>query len=224
MRLERFQVACDRNPGCDRGASRGNRGIAEVPVFALALAENGSVSNLMRRGDSQHMLICDCRYWTGRGSRGRFDYGQTVFCFEIRADDSPGFCLRPQLATPTQKLAALGFRLQKLPLAMSRPLLDDKRKCLLDATMASLSDPGIHFPDRPSFSARSHLRGPDSEIDKKLIGAGLVDFFLQQHEPLLRVEKVGLWLAVYRHNMLIRPEGLTQALKEAESVKSLFSR
>ena len=88
--------------------------------------------------------------------------------------------------------------------------------------MEDLEDKGIEFVDHPAFSARYQLNGPEPGAVKGVFRPSVVEFFEEQREPLPYVEKAGKWLVTYRRDVLVKPDELSEALSDANSVRGLF--
>lgn len=201
-----------------------DEGLTNIPIFSLASLRHGEISNLLRgQGGSFSIVICDYHYWTGGGGR-RFDYKQTVFCFDVQGTQLTDFSLRPRLSPVERDMLTFGLRLARAPATWAKPLLGKRTSELLDRALAAVEEKGVEFPGHPGFSARYQLRASDAEAAEALFQEGIVEAFEQQpqREALVSVEKAGNWLVVYRKNVLVKPEALGTALNEAISFRALF--
>jgi hypothetical protein len=205
------------------GRSLLEEGIAQVPIFALASIRQGELSNLLRgEVGSSPLIACDCHYWTGHAGTGRSDHEQTVFCFRMGDESLPDFILRPRRNVVDQKLVSFGLGLAKIPAGMVKKALGNSRTEPWNRVIEGLEDKGIEFVDHPAFSARYQLNGSEPEAVKGVFRPSVLEFFEEQREPLPCVEKAGKWLVTYRRDVLVKPDELSQALSDANSVRGLF--
>jgi hypothetical protein len=206
----------------DRGFLQ--EGASEIPLFRLAALGQFELTNLMKgRAGAYSAAICDYHYWTGSGGTGqRFDYEQTVFCFEMKRGRLPDFTLVPQMNVADRKMVALGLKVNKIPVAMFGPLMGRAQAKLFKTVMAATEDKGIEFADHPEFSARYRLQASEAEAVRSIFRAGVIEVFERQQPPLPSVAKAGNWFVVYRKNVLVKPADLGDALNEAASIRTLF--
>lgn len=132
-------------------------GIADVPLFALTAIGRFELTNLMSgRVGAESVVVCDYHYWTGSttNSRTRFDYAQTLFCFDLKGSHLPDFSLAPRVNAAERKMLNLGTQLATVPIAMFSPLIGGARAELFKKIVATAADPGVEFSEHPSFSVR----------------------------------------------------------------------
>ena len=96
-------------------------GLSEIPLFTLAsLGRQSAISNVMRgEAKGTRMIICDYHYWTGSTASQRFDYSQTVACFQLKKQ-LPSFALRP-------RGGALKSGMERLGLNIARTMVDQNK-------------------------------------------------------------------------------------------------
>lgn len=201
------------------GASLLDEGVGEAPIFALARMRHSRLSNLMRGKAGQlEIAICDYHYWTGKGSGDQIDEEQTVFCFDLKANRLPDFTLRPRTRESVRKLEKLGLNPTAFPAAEKEQVKSE----FLRALVERIEGKGIEIPGHPAFSGRYRIQARDTLAANAMFSLKVLEFFERECEPLCSVEKAGDWFIVYRKGVLVRPEEIGAALKEANTIRALF--
>ena len=196
------------------GSSLLNRGLAEIPLFMLAGARQGRIGSVLSckvHGMSAH--ACDYHYWTGSVNSRRFDYRQTVACFQTR-ENLPAFTLYPRTGPLGGASGALNRGAVKLLAGMAEPMMGGARAPALDAILDEAEDPGIQAPGCPKFSETYRLQGSDSASLRRLFSPAFTDRLLALAKPV-SVECAGGWLVLYRRKELVNPEDGPRFLSES---------
>ncbi|HXN23102.1 MAG TPA: hypothetical protein VOA41_10225 [Candidatus Dormibacteraeota bacterium] len=198
-------------------------GIADVPLFSLNGLDRFEITSLMRgRVGTESVAICDYHYWTGSAARDtRFDYSQTVFCFECAPGRLPDFTLAARMSAAKRGMVNLGARVNKIPLAIFKPLVGRARAELFETIVSSVDDPGVEFAEHPNFSACYRLQATDAGAARAAFSAGAIQS-LESQPQSFSIQKVGRWLVLYQHNVLVRAEELGNILHQAASISALF--
>lgn len=206
------------------GSSLLNQGLAEIPLFALAAAgRQGRISNVISsqvHGMAAH--ACDYRYFTGNVNTTRFDYRQTVACFQTRKP-LPAFTLHPRTGPLDGASGALNRGAVQLLAGVAAPAMGGARAQALQAILTDAGEAGVDVPGCPEFSEVYHLRGDDAAWIGRLFAPAFADQLLTARHPV-SLECAGGWLVLYRKKVMVSPEDVPRFLSESgDLINPLFA-